>query len=150
MCAGGIEPTLRGMVATAAAVTAPDSLLVEEVTESLLVLDSQQNLDLAALNLQRGRDHGLPGQDLIIKYHYGSSGAKPVNKKLVSRNGPNYIKGAVLCVYHFIEQSSNCVTFKNALPYKNVVYIKYDLKETLLSGLTLKLFLCHFKSSCSF
>ncbi|XP_017281605.1 thyroid peroxidase [Kryptolebias marmoratus] len=58
---GGIEPTLRGMIGTAAPTVRANSLLAEEVTEMLLVLDTHQNMDLASLNLQRGRDHGLPG-----------------------------------------------------------------------------------------
>ncbi|XP_036065893.1 thyroid peroxidase [Oryzias melastigma] len=58
---GGIEPIIRGMIGTAAPAVSANMLLVEEVTEMLAVLDSLQHMDLASLNLQRGRDHGLPG-----------------------------------------------------------------------------------------
>lgn len=59
---GGLEPVLRGLLGTPAAVVTPENLLTEELTERLVVLTVPGGLDLAALNLQRGRDHGLPGQ----------------------------------------------------------------------------------------
>lgn len=37
-------------------------LMAEEVTESLVILNAEQHMDLASLNLQRGRDHALPGK----------------------------------------------------------------------------------------
>uniref|UniRef100_A0A3B4WRT4 Thyroid peroxidase n=1 Tax=Seriola lalandi dorsalis TaxID=1841481 RepID=A0A3B4WRT4_SERLL len=58
---GGIEPILRGIIGTAAIAVSPNMLMSEETTERLVVLNIQQHMDLASLNLQRGRDHALPG-----------------------------------------------------------------------------------------
>uniref|UniRef100_A0A3P9AB63 Thyroid peroxidase n=1 Tax=Esox lucius TaxID=8010 RepID=A0A3P9AB63_ESOLU len=58
---GGLEPILRGLLGTPAAVVNPDNLLTKELTGRLVTLNVPGDLDLAALNLQRGRDHGLPG-----------------------------------------------------------------------------------------
>lgn len=62
-CQGGIEPILRGIIGTAASAVSSDKLLAEEVTERLVVIDTTLHMDLASLNLQRGRDHGLPGKN---------------------------------------------------------------------------------------
>nr|XP_026649406.1 thyroid peroxidase isoform X3 [Zonotrichia albicollis] len=58
---GGLDPLLRGLLAHPAKLQVQDQLLNEELTEKLFVLSNNGSLDLSSLNLQRGRDHGLPG-----------------------------------------------------------------------------------------
>uniref|UniRef100_A0A8C9RXB9 Thyroid peroxidase n=1 Tax=Scleropages formosus TaxID=113540 RepID=A0A8C9RXB9_SCLFO len=58
---GGLDPVLRGLLGRPAVALTTDHLMTEELTERLVVLSSPGDLDLTALNLQRGRDHGLPG-----------------------------------------------------------------------------------------
>ncbi|MEM7137394.1 MAG: peroxidase family protein [Myxococcota bacterium] len=55
---GGIEPLLRGLAAQPC--SAVDTELVDEVRDFLFGPPGAGGFDLAALNVQRGRDHGLP------------------------------------------------------------------------------------------
>lgn len=57
---GGIDPILRGLFGVAAKKLRPGEFLNSELTERLFQLAHEVGLDLAALNIQRGRDHGLP------------------------------------------------------------------------------------------
>eukprot|EP00069_Balaena_mysticetus_P000474 bmy_03555T0 len=58
---GGIDPILRGLMATPAKLNRQDSMLVDELRDRLFQQVRRIGLDLAALNMQRSRDHGLPG-----------------------------------------------------------------------------------------
>lgn len=56
---GGIEPLLRGLAAQRH--QRIDLQIVDDVRNFLFVPPPADGFDLAALNIQRGRDHGLPG-----------------------------------------------------------------------------------------
>ncbi|XP_077424399.1 eosinophil peroxidase [Vanacampus margaritifer] len=58
---GGIDPVLRGLLLSPAKLQTPGQMMVEELTERLFQAQGGMPLDLGALNLQRGRDHGLQG-----------------------------------------------------------------------------------------
>ena len=55
---GGIEPLLRGLAAQACSTI--DTELVDDVRNFLFGPPGAGGFDLASLNIQRGRDHGLP------------------------------------------------------------------------------------------
>ncbi|XP_060054488.1 probable oxidoreductase PXDNL isoform X2 [Erinaceus europaeus] len=57
---GGIDPLLRGLFGVAAKLRMPSQLLNLELTEKLFSTAHHVALDLAATNIQRGRDHGIP------------------------------------------------------------------------------------------
>ncbi|KAE9418760.1 hypothetical protein Angca_003374 [Angiostrongylus cantonensis] len=58
---GGIDPLIRGLFASSLKLPKPDQLLNMELTEKLFHRFHEVALDLAVMNIQRGRDHGLPG-----------------------------------------------------------------------------------------
>ncbi|CAI5795086.1 myeloperoxidasemyeloperoxidase-like [Podarcis lilfordi] len=58
---GGIDPLLRGLLADHAKLMKQNQMMVEELQDRLFEQLELIGLDLASLNLQRGRDHGLPG-----------------------------------------------------------------------------------------
>ena len=60
---GGIEPLLRGLSRQPAQEI--DTLLVDEVRNFLFGPPGAGGFDLASLNIQRGRDHGLPGYNEV-------------------------------------------------------------------------------------
>jgi hypothetical protein len=60
---GGIEPILRGL--TTQVGQKVDPFLVDAVRNFLFAPPVDVGFDLAALNLQRGRDHGLPGYNAM-------------------------------------------------------------------------------------
>ncbi|XP_066468473.1 peroxidasin homolog isoform X2 [Tiliqua scincoides] len=57
---GGIDPLLRGLFGVAGKMRVTSQLLNTELTERLFSMARAVALDLAAMNIQRGRDHGIP------------------------------------------------------------------------------------------
>uniref|UniRef100_A0A3B3VIR0 Myeloid-specific peroxidase n=1 Tax=Poecilia latipinna TaxID=48699 RepID=A0A3B3VIR0_9TELE len=58
---GGVDPVLRGLLGRPAKLGTQDNMLVDALRERLFEFIQHLALDLGALNMQRGRDHGLPG-----------------------------------------------------------------------------------------
>ncbi|KAH8878044.1 Peroxidasin [Schistosoma japonicum] len=58
---GGMDPILRGLLFNGIRDRTRSPSLNSELTERLFAMAHELALDLAALNVQRGRDHGLPG-----------------------------------------------------------------------------------------
>lgn len=60
---GGIDPILRGLAASS--MQTVDTQLVDDLRNFLFGAPGAGGLDLASLNLQRGRDHGLPDYNSV-------------------------------------------------------------------------------------
>jgi peroxidase len=58
---GGVDPLMRGLLFSPAKLKTPHQNLNSDLTERLFSAAHSVALDLAAINIQRGRDHGLPG-----------------------------------------------------------------------------------------
>ncbi|XP_037340465.1 eosinophil peroxidase [Pungitius pungitius] len=58
---GGIDPLLRGLISRPAKLNTQDHMMVDALRERLFQFVMHLALDLGSLNMQRSRDHGLPG-----------------------------------------------------------------------------------------
>lgn len=98
---GGIDPVLRGLIGTAAPAVHANMLLTEELTEQLVVLNVPRQMDLAALNLQRGRDHALPGYNKWRTF----CGLKPITtlKDLSEVVGDKTVAKKILRLYKHLD-----------------------------------------------
>ncbi|XP_068594955.1 eosinophil peroxidase-like isoform X1 [Brachionichthys hirsutus] len=65
---GGVDSILRGMIGSKAKLNTQDHIMIDELRERLFKFISELALDLGALNMQRGRDHGLPGYNRWRKF----------------------------------------------------------------------------------
>ncbi|XP_034458811.1 eosinophil peroxidase isoform X2 [Hippoglossus hippoglossus] len=64
---GGIDPLLRGLIGRPAKLSTQDHMMVDALRERLFQFVQELALDLGSLNIQRGRDHGLPGYNAYRK-----------------------------------------------------------------------------------
>ncbi|KAM9841489.1 eosinophil peroxidase [Aulostomus maculatus] len=58
---GGIDPLLRGLIGRPAKLNTQDHMMVDALRERLFQFVMHLALDLGSLNMQRAREHGLPG-----------------------------------------------------------------------------------------
>jgi len=65
---GGLDPLLRGLFASPGKMPAANEVMNSELTERLFQVAHTVALDLAALNIQRGRDHGIPPYTHWLRY----------------------------------------------------------------------------------
>lgn len=86
IASGGLDPIVRGLVGRRAKLSTQKHMLTDELRERLFKFTADLALDLGALNMQRGRDHGLPGITLIYSPYLFS----------------------IMCLCNFAYRSYNC------------------------------------------
>ena len=92
--AQGTDQILRGMLTTNSRRT--DEFLVFTLTNELFKSNPSPGTDLASLNIQRGRDHGLPPYSAVQKYCQGKTGITPTFKNGFTFTRANQIYGGSL------------------------------------------------------
>lgn len=65
---GGIDPLIRGLISRPAKLNQQNHMLVDALREKLFAFASHISMDLASLNMQRSRDHGLQGYTAWRKF----------------------------------------------------------------------------------
>ncbi|XP_036954695.1 eosinophil peroxidase-like [Acanthopagrus latus] len=65
---GGLDPIVRGLIGRPAKLNTQEHMMTDELRERLFRFTAELALDLGALNMQRGRDHGLPGYNKWRKF----------------------------------------------------------------------------------
>ncbi|KAL5280951.1 PXDN family protein [Megaselia abdita] len=65
---GGVDPLMRGLFTVPAKLKTPEQNLNSDLTEKLFQTAHAVALDLAAMNIQRGRDHGIPSYNEYRKF----------------------------------------------------------------------------------
>uniref|UniRef100_A0A8C9XWR6 Myeloid-specific peroxidase n=1 Tax=Sander lucioperca TaxID=283035 RepID=A0A8C9XWR6_SANLU len=58
---GGLDPIIRGLVGHQAKLNTQNHMMTNELRDRLFKFFAKLAMDLASLNMQRSRDHGLPG-----------------------------------------------------------------------------------------
>ncbi|XP_078081143.1 eosinophil peroxidase-like [Mustelus asterias] len=58
---GGVDPICRGLLGYPCKLQTQSSMMPDELREKLFATQNHIGLDLSAINIQRSRDHGLPG-----------------------------------------------------------------------------------------
>ncbi|XP_073523938.1 myeloperoxidase-like [Phyllobates terribilis] len=85
---GGIDPMLRGMMVNKAKLNGQDQIMVDALRERLFPVVDTVGRDLASLNMQRGRDHGLPGYNAWRRF-CGLSAPRDVDELAAVLNNRN-------------------------------------------------------------
>lgn len=65
---GGIDPLLRGLIGRPAKLNVQNHMMVDALRERLFQFVQHLALDLGSLNMERGRDHGLPGTSSSLNF----------------------------------------------------------------------------------
>ncbi|XP_061672534.1 eosinophil peroxidase-like [Syngnathoides biaculeatus] len=65
---GGIDPILRGLVGRPAKLNVQDAIMTDELRDMLFKFSFEMALDLGSLNMQRAREHGIPGYNQWRKF----------------------------------------------------------------------------------
>ncbi|XP_067849684.1 eosinophil peroxidase-like [Heptranchias perlo] len=94
---GGIDPIVRGVILNSAKLQTQTQMMPEELTEKLFQPKESLALDLAALNLQRGRDHGLPSYSAWRRF-CGLQEARNLSELIKILNS-TYLAKKLLSVY---------------------------------------------------
>nr|DBA34271.1 TPA: hypothetical protein GDO54_001849 [Pyxicephalus adspersus] len=63
---GGIDPLMRGMLVNSAKINRQYQIMSDELRDHLFESTNKLGLDLAAINIQRGRERGLPDIDHFL------------------------------------------------------------------------------------